>query len=133
MIVVSSLFELPGVPPHPGHPVPPVRLVFTSLCLVFATATPLKRSATDPPAARLTCRELAADPTAYAGRVVDLSTAGVQPGDAGGVLVYRRTATGRPVVVIRLRPPIPTQTPATVRGVVAAGSPPVVVADARPR
>lgn len=77
----------------------------------------LCREANEPPPPRVTCRDLAADPDAYAGRVVRLDTAGCQPED--GRLVWRRMAGDRPAVVVTFAGNgLPDPVPAEVVGLV---------------
>jgi hypothetical protein len=79
-----------------------------------------------------TCRELADHPTAYAGKVVRVSTAGVQV--EGKSLVWRHASHLPPAVVLRFEgkapDPVPAHLVGSCRGPLPGG--PVVVANCRP-
>lgn len=76
------------------------------------------------------CRELADQPTTYAGRVVCVSTAGTQC--EGKSLVWRRASHLSPAVVLRgtIPDPVPPTLTGTCRAPFAGG--PVTVLDCRP-
>lgn len=80
-----------------------------------------------------TCRQLVDDPGAYDGRRVRLALGGLQSGATRRELVYRQTARGPVLVVLRFTHPLPANggRPPYAVGTVRAGRP-VLVADCVP-
>lgn len=84
------------------------------------------------PPVEVTCRGLAQDPGYYAGRVVRVSTVGVEPGSDRKELAYRRFAALPPVVVLHFSTPVPVPNPHFVVGLCQYDGKVVSVVNCRP-
>jgi hypothetical protein len=91
------------------------------------------RGEASPPAADVTCRQLADDPGAYAGLCVRVSTAGCGPAADLRALAWRPYADAPAAVILSFAAGVPDPAPAHVTGTVGAVVPgrPVVVSGCR--